>query len=46
MEGRINRAVSELPGGLVALFDGAGKISLFNSVEKWDFADIVEIETE
>jgi hypothetical protein len=46
MEGRIDRTIGELPGGLVALLDGTGKIALFNSVEKRDFADIVEIETE
>jgi hypothetical protein len=46
VEGRISRTVGELPRGLVALFDGAGKIALFNSVEERDFADIVEIETK
>jgi hypothetical protein len=46
VEGRVDRTIGELPGGLVALFDGAGKIALFNSVEKRNFADIVEIETE
>jgi hypothetical protein len=46
VEGRIGRTVGELPRGLVALFDGAGKIALFNSVEERDFADIVEIETK